>query len=364
MLKITPKEDVEAYFELDKASQSHTKMILQGLAKFVEYSGSEKDLYYSEKSSWVHGSAVDDILTGEDGDFEKYYHISPIEKKPSEAEMAVIHIVFDALFADGIHMETSLEACHGMIQAASEVVPWYGGKPGKRIDTLIKTYTPYFNDLKLGAGKQVLSMGEKGLVDKVVKSLREHPRTAKYFNRERLRAPKNITFYYQLKGEFMIDERECKFLADMVIVSRETPDGPIVRIQPIDLKTMAGATVDFPSSLRRWRYDIQAAWYRQGIIQHFDVDPEVVMPMMFIVESTTAPGSPAVFQLTPEVEEMAWVGKKAKVIEGVVVDRAVPGIAKALELLDYYQNHSFVEEQVLIEAKLEPIIIGKFGIIR
>jgi len=362
MLYITPKEEVDAYFEQDRASQSHTKTILKGVAEYVKYSGSEEELHYKEKASWVKGSAIDCMLTGEDGEFEKTHHISAIEVKPSEIEMQVLHVVFDELNDNDVVMETSLGDCKDMIELAAGDVDWYKGKPGeKRINTLVQKYTPYFNDLKLAIGKQVLSMGEKGLVDKVVKSLREHPRTAKYFDRERMKSAKNIDFYFQLKGEFELDGWECKFLSDLVVVHKNEK-GEITKIQPVDLKTMAGHTIDFPKSIRQWRYDIQAMWYKTGIAQHFDVDVSIIEPMIFVVESTTDIGSPAVFQLDAEYEMSAYTGRAASVVDGVVIQNKVQGIQYALEMLAYYRDHDFQEDWRLIETGKEPLQVGFFGI--
>lgn len=56
---------------------------------------------------------------------------------------------------------------------------------------------------------------------------------------------------------------DIKGLLDMLLIDIENH-----KFQIIDLKTTSGATMEFPESLRKYRYDIQMAWYSELVRQN------------------------------------------------------------------------------------------------
>ena len=105
---------------------------------------------------------------------------------------------------------------------------------------------------------------------------------------------------------------------DLVIVAKDD-DGNILYVEPIDLKTMAGDTLKFISSLKSWRYDIQAAWYTEALespsstfrnIYNQDITGKIKL-FKFIVESSTDQGQPLVYEITPEVLHIGKYGRTA-----------------------------------------------------
>ena len=92
---VTPQIEIDKYFESEALSQSVLKTLLGGLDTFLSNQEEEQELYYKEKGHFVIGSAVDCILTGQEGEFDKQYYVSQIEKKPSETEMSIIKMTFD-----------------------------------------------------------------------------------------------------------------------------------------------------------------------------------------------------------------------------------------------------------------------------
>ena len=88
---ITPQAEIDAYFESSALSQSSLKLLLKGYHAFVENRDSDED-EKGEKSHLIIGSAVDLLLTGEEGEFQKQYYVSTLEKKPSSTEKSALFL--------------------------------------------------------------------------------------------------------------------------------------------------------------------------------------------------------------------------------------------------------------------------------
>lgn len=87
---------------------------------------------------------------------------------------------------------------------------------------------------------------------------------------------------YQAKFRTTVDEVEYKFMFDLLII-----DHSHRVIIPFDLKTTSKPEYKFPESFIKWRYDIQARLYCQGLNQIVQHSREwagyKVKPMKFIV---------------------------------------------------------------------------------
>ena len=105
---ITPQSEIDKYFESENLNQSRLKSLEQGLSKFLDTEKlTDKELYYGENKSFIKGSAVDCLLTGEEGKFEDLYYISDIETKPSDTEMSIINMVFDDIGFERLPLESN-----------------------------------------------------------------------------------------------------------------------------------------------------------------------------------------------------------------------------------------------------------------
>ena len=383
---ITPQSEIDKYFESENLNQSRLKSLEQGLSKFLDTEKlTDKELYYGENKSFIKGSAVDCLLTGEEGKFEDLYYISDIETKPSDTEMSIINMVFDDIgFTDKtIKDAEELGFYQESLIASIEFHDWYGGKPGeKRTAGLIERGTEYFADLKMSFGKQVLSKTEYLTITEIVKSLQENPRTAKYFDRIKNAKLKNVDFYYQLPIYFEFKGLACKALLDLVIVAKDD-DGNILYVEPIDLKTMAGDTLKFISSLKSWRYDIQAAWYTEALespsstfrnIYDQDITGKIKL-FKFIVESSTDQGQPLVYEITPEVLHIGKYGRTAintvdlnvlfdstEVYQPITLVKEIKGFYSLVNDYLYYQNQGWKEDKIIAKSD-EVLKIGWEGVI-
>ena len=84
MLIIGTKKQIQQYREHPGMNQSTLKNVQYGLSYFLKKQDEEGPI-----ASFERGSAVDTILTGNEGDFKDLYYISALEKKPSDKEMEI-----------------------------------------------------------------------------------------------------------------------------------------------------------------------------------------------------------------------------------------------------------------------------------
>lgn len=367
---ITPQIKIDEYFESTALSQSRLKLLLKGFDAFL--SSQQKDdteLYYNEKDYFIVGSAVDTILTGEEGEFQKQYYVSNIEKKPSDAEMSIINMIFDELTDNNVTVDMSLADYPNMLDNAIKEHNWYNGKPGdKRIAGLIERGKEYFEDLKSAFGKQVISKDQETLINSIVDSLRTNNRTAKYFDRVKLKMIADVDIYYQLPIYFEYKGISCKALLDMLIVFKDA-DGKPTSLQPIDLKTMAGNAITFLTNVKTHRYDLQGAWYTKALMTEnssFNVDYKMegatMLPFMFIVESTTFPGRPLLYKMSGNLLRIGKEGRpEVKLVDAnnlfidsdykdYIIMREIRGFDSLVDEYSYYEKTGWKEHK-LIEKK-------------
>jgi hypothetical protein len=132
---------------------------------------------------------------------------------------------------------------------------------------------------------------------------------------------------------------DCKALLDIAIVIKEEH-----RVIPIDLKTMSGSTLTFLDSVKKLRYDIQAAFYTLALQSYFNTS--VIASYMFIVESTTYIGKPLVYQLDKTLMNIAEYGKEACVAEGVIMRKSIKGITQLISDYKWYEENGWEEDRL------------------
>lgn len=361
---VTPQEKIDQYFESDALSQSMLKKLIGGIDVFLNSKKEEKELFYSEKGSLITGSAVDTLLTGEVGEFEKQYHISNLTVKPSAVEMSITQRVFEEVVNHNKNNNLGIKTLNdypGSLDAAIVEEDWYGGKPGeKRITGLITRCTDYFEDLKKGIGKQILTTEEHKMIKDIVFNLKSNVRTARYFDRKYYENHKNVDIYYQLPIYFYYKGVYCKALLDMLIVYKD--DLGLIGIQPVDLKTMNGSTLKFLSSIKSWRYDIQAAWYTEALSSKDSsftlpgLEPHLIAPFKFIVESSNFPGQPLVYQVDEEIMKIGKFGKKDLTVKTPnyeypeLVKQGYKGFDELIDIYLYQNENDWKEEEIITKS--------------
>lgn len=370
-LIVSKQVKIDEYFASERLSQSTLKKLLEGFAKFVASQQKEDD--GKENQSFIIGSAVDCILTGEEGEFEKQYYVSQLETKPSETEMEIIkltlekNIEFEKIFEKDLKELPSLEESSKLIEAIKEL-NWYKGNPGeKRIAGLVERGNQYYQDLINSLGKIVITTEDNFKISTIVQNLRTHFRTKEYFDRDLYVENPNVDIYYQLPIYFEIDGVECKSLLDMLIVFRNPETYKIESVQPVDLKTMQGDTMNFIWSVKKWRYDIQAAFYTEAIRNfiYYTLGVEhnyVLHPFKFVVESTSTPGNPLVYTMSEELMNIGKFGRNAIVVEdvfgnmasniykGSTIIKEIRGFKSLLEEYKYYSENEWKEDRRITEG--------------
>ena len=355
-LIVTPQSEIDKYFASPALSQSNLKELGYGLDKYLATIRKREEADDSVKNHFLFGGAVDCILTVEEQVFNETYYTSNLLKKPSDAEVAMIDTVFEmvtTVVTSNVEEIDTLETYRGFIDTAVIKHDWYKGKPGDvRIAGLIERGSEYFEDLKKAFGKKILTTTQKQMIDSVVHSFRTNPRTSKYFDRASLKENVEVDIYYQLPIYFELKGIKCKALLDFLLVFKSL-DGDITSIQPFDIKTKQGYTIDFPSSAKSYRYDFQAAWYSDALLNPTAVFPEGLKlpedvdlkPFTFIVESSTEPGKPLVFKTN---ESFIDAGRNG-VVNPVTGKIAVKGYHALLDDYNYYAKTEWKEEKIVTD---------------
>lgn len=368
MVIVTPQSEIDKYFESENLSQSTLKPLLYGLDKFLNNQKEEKELYYEEKGNLVIGSAVDCILTGEEGKFDDIYYVSQIEKKPSDVEMSILNMIFDDMithYPQGPYK--TLDQYPGFIQSSIDFHGWQKNwKPETKIQKIIDCGTEYFEDLKLALGKQVLDNQQILTVMSIVESLRTNPVTKSFFDREIYSKIEDIDVYYQLPVYFEYRGLACKALLDMLFVFKDI-DGKVLSVLPVDLKTMVGLTINFgTTSFKSFRYCIQAAWYTEALRSPSSTITNIVGDnsklkihnFKFVVESTISQGTPLVYEVTDEVLHIGKYGRpgvntvdldilfsQEEIYQPISVVKDVKGFDFLIDEYLYYQENGWEKDK-------------------
>lgn len=288
------RKETQDYYNNLALSQSELKLLLDDPKKFKEFKDKQAKGIQENSEDVKHfllGSAVDCMLTSTD--FLEEFHVSSLENKPSDNVRNIINSVFSMAIQKGNDREFTnfkseiLEACNNF-----EYYPNW--KDETRVNKILENYQ-YWNDLVLSEGKKVLSAEEYLTVRNIVASIKNHKFTREYFRK----AGSELEIVYQLPIFFNHKILDCKALLDMVVFNHSDKT-----IQPIDIKTTSGRTVHFPTSFRKYRYDIQAAWYTLALEYYKNnnifYSNYTILPFKFIVESTTDIGRPLVFTCSKE----------------------------------------------------------------
>lgn len=303
---ITKREDIEEYFNSERVNQSTLKDLIEGLQPFLD-KRTKRENQVVTPPYFIFGQAVETLLEEGEEAFKANFYVSELSGLPSDTEIEITEKVHERAKELSLLNEApvSVEFLHykDYIEKEIKEKSYYSNrKMETNINNIVNKCSTYFKELVLSEGKNIISSEEKSKIDEVVKSLRDSSNTSKYFS-DIYKEDKRIHIYYQLPLYFTYEGVECKALLDMAIVITDEDNNALI-IKPIDLKTMSGFTLDFPAAARKYRYDIQAAFYTLAFYQEDLVVPEgfpkiteetVIDPFEFVVESSSNPGSPLVY---------------------------------------------------------------------
>lgn len=354
MLYIGTQEQIQEYRNSPAVNQSTLKDLQFGLDSFLR-----KQREPISDEVFIIGSAVDCILTGRDGQFEEEFYVSSMEKKPSETEMKIVEFVFIKSQSNSTGRLGNLQNYLSVIEDAVITHNWQSNwKIETRVNKIANNELcqEYFEDLKLSQGKSVLSLAQYGEVMKVVESLRNNENTKKFFDREYLKNAENLVTLYQIPIYFTFGEMECKALPDIMLITTNDKK-EIEEIQLVDLKTTYDTTLNFHYAVSKFRYDIQSAFYLTGIenvsksfFSKFGLsftNFTVINPFLFVVESTTIPGTPLIFQVSSKLEHQGIYGIADILYSDRILKKGKKGFNDLLQEYKYYQETEFKEDILL-----------------
>lgn len=345
------------YFENEAISQSKLKLLMGNPKAFITVE--EPEAYFEEKTHFIIGSGVDCMLTQPLEEFQRIYHISNLENKPTATIKSIVNEVFDVVkeqfevseigaISDLYYKPIILQACINQ----EYQVRWLDDT---RINKIIEA-SDYWEDLKMAYGKQVLSHEEHTLISSIVMSIKTNEATAPYFIESN-----DVIIMYQLPIYFEFEEVSCKALLDMIRINLSSKT-----IEPIDLKTLGDYTLNFPKSMRMRRYDIQGAFYTEALKHWKEQNPEYrdfeILPFKFIVESTIDVGTPLVYTCDPSLLDVGKNGIEILFLSGEDKDankvyygkmREVLGFTQLIDLYKYHLQYGFEKSKIVNENNSE-----------
>ena len=268
---------------------------------------------YVNKKYWVdqfamnHGNAFECLLTYPEH-FDTMFYISNEDNYTRGSAKSVIKLVFDTL-ESYVPLDTLKDS---LLLAASQ--EGYGGSwTEDRIWNSLLKLEVFYEDLWKAKGKTIISRVDYERIQHQVEMVKNHPFTSHIV--------KSWTGF-QVPNYFSYNGIEAKRLYDAV---SETG--------LYDIKYTNGSVKDFNYSLRKFRYDIQAAWYSY----HQD------FPLQFLVVSHVTNEPPLLYTLSLKDLTVAYEGISKGTATEFIEDMRVPGIKQIINNYNWHLSNPDVD---------------------
>lgn len=268
---------------------------------------------YVNKKYWVdqfamnHGNAFECLLTYKQH-FDELFYISNEDNYSRGSAKSVIKLVFDTLEVY-LPLDTLKEPL--LLSASQE---GYGGSwTEDRIWNSLLKLEVFYEDLWKAKGKTIISRVDYERIQHQVEMVKNHPFTSHIV--------KSWTGF-QVPNYFSYNGIEAKRLYDAV---SETG--------LYDIKYTNGSVKDFNFSLRKFRYDIQAAWYSY----HQD------FPLQFLVVSHVTNEPPLLYTLSLKDLTVAYEGISKGTATEFIEDMRVPGIKQIINNYNWHLSNPDVD---------------------
>lgn len=268
---------------------------------------------YVNKKYWVdqfamnHGNAFECLLTYKQH-FDELFYISNEDNYSRGSAKSVIKLVFDTLEVY-LPLDTLKEPL--LLSASQE---GYGGSwTEDRIWNSLLKLEVFYEDLWKAKGKTIISRVDYERIQHQVEMVKSHPFTSHIV--------KSWTGF-QVPNYFSYNGIEAKRLYDAV---SETG--------LYDIKYTNGSVKDFNFSLRKFRYDIQAAWYSY----HQD------FPLQFLVVSHVTNEPPLLYTLSLKDLTVAFDGISKGTSTEFIEDMRVPGIKQIINNYNWHLSNPDVD---------------------
>lgn len=373
------REAIKAYFDSNRVNQSLLKDLENGLEEFKKTQAKYNDNEGAIPEHLLFGGASDILLTGTEEEFLNEYKILYENIIPSDTLKTVIEQTYN-IVKDRENVSDELSDYADILSLNDTLLNWYSNrKIETKVAGVIKDGSGYFKALVESKGKIILGEELYHRVLNYVEVVKTNSITAPYFNVDHISQQENVDYYYQFIiyfDEIVNGTRvQCKAMLDLLKVYKDD-NGIIIALEPIDLKSTSKNLMFFPGEVKKWRYDIQAAWYTDALLNPTAVFMEnkllfgegvEIKPFKFIVGSSVTPKNPAIFRVSPQLLDVGRNGKVVFSEEEGEESRPIQikkGYHALLDDFEYYSRNNWERERIFEEGDVEGVFIDWNGIIQ
>jgi hypothetical protein len=256
-----------------------------------------------KSQSLTIGSLVDCLLTSPD-EFPIDYYVSQLESLPSDTIQAILQETLNSISLDATTSD-NLEN-HRSYMVTGQTFSAY--QPNWKLETkiakVIEQGSELFKEMIVSRGRTIISRDDWDLANIVANSIKNNSTVGGFITH----VDENIQLLFQHPIYFKVNGIECKALLDVLRIDHAKKN-----VQIIDIKTMSGATLEFPNNVQSYKYDLQMAFYYlavqsltsmpNGPIHNYNIE------CAFIVESTTNVGHPLMYFCTKDFINLGLYGR-------------------------------------------------------
>ena len=292
---------VKDYRQHDALHYSKLSALSKGYGTYVNKK------YWTDQFAMNHGNAFECLLTYKQH-FDELFYISNEDNYTRGSAKSVVRLVFDTV-ESYVPLNTLREP---LLLAASQ--EGYGGSWKEEViwNNLMKLEV-FYEDLWKAKGKTIISRNDYERILHQVNMVKSHSFTAHIVE---------SWTDFQVPNYFSYNGIESKRLYDAV---SETG--------LYDIKYTNGSVKDFNFSLRKFRYDIQAAWYSYR--QDF--------PLQFMVVSHVTNEPPLIYTLSLKDLTVAYEGISKGTNDEFIEDMKVPGIKQIINNYNWHLSNPDVD---------------------
>ena len=247
------------------------------------------------KTHFRTGSALDVLITGDMQEFQKEFYVM-VTASPTGQMLDFVEACLGYCTDSGRTLVKDIPV--GIFQNAYDDV----GIKRDSFDKFVYTRFPiegykYLQALLSSKDKTVLTQVEAEIATAAADSLLTHQFTKGWIAIQP-EDGERYKYLYQVPIYFRYKDIDCKALIDVIRL-----DSVSKKVAVMDVKSTGNSTLSFSSSVLKFRYDLQAAWYLVAVkefLNQEDMGDWEFEGFRFIVESTKGTGRPLVYKMSPK----------------------------------------------------------------
>jgi hypothetical protein len=319
-------EEVE-YRQLPGVNQSSLKKILVSPQSYLQAVKSQAEPDDDKEDHFVFGGVLDVMLVGNKEEFDRQYIKIPDDTKCSDAVKAIVSNVYNCVVDED---KLSLSNYSDVILTVAREQNYQNNyKDETLIASVIKQGEDYFKLLSKIAGKTPVTETDYAKAVSCKMAL-----IADKFTNPYVKAGKEIEFLNRFIIQFEYEGVNIKGELDRVIINHKQKT-----VTPLDFKSTGKSVYTFKYDFFKYRYDFQAAVYRQGLFNDERIktlleEGYTITPFVFVVVEKDLKNNPMVFVVSPEVESIGLIG-------GVTSEgKELEGFTQAMQRYKYHEENN------------------------